>query len=91
MLSVVTTDSGVMLSGPLGREVAEELRQRLLEAVAWRTGDWTVDLSEVTSIDTAIIQVLLALRVQDPNVRVVAATGEVLGWLMLGGVTIHLA
>jgi anti-anti-sigma regulatory factor len=90
MLNVITTDAGVKLSGPLGHEMAEELRQQLLEALAQRAEPWSVDLSEVTRIDTAIIQVLLALRVQEPKVRVVAATGEVFDWLVLGGVLTHL-
>lgn len=86
MLNFELTESTIALSGALGIDVAEELRQRLLEAIAERSSELSVDLSGVTRIDTAIVQVLLALRAQQPTARIVNATEEVAHWLTIVGV-----
>lgn len=70
--------NALMLSGDLDISQAADTKKLLLERLKSNPEPLTVNLGAISSIDTAIIQLLVALKVQHPKTKVVDCPDEIL-------------
>jgi anti-anti-sigma regulatory factor len=68
----------LMLSGILDITQAPETKKQLLERLASDAEPLTVNLGAVLGLDTAIIQLLVAVKVQYPKTKIVECSDELL-------------
>lgn len=69
---------GSLLAGSLNIKKALELKQALLERLEEGPGSLTFDFSAVTSVDTAIAQLLLAFKLRQPAMTIIKCSDEVI-------------
>jgi anti-anti-sigma regulatory factor len=68
----------LMLSGILDISQAPETKKQLLERLASDAEPLTVNLGAVLGVDTAIIQLLVAAKVQYPKTKIVECSDDLL-------------
>jgi anti-anti-sigma regulatory factor len=69
--------NALMLSGILDASQASDLKKQLLERTKDNPESLIVNLGAVLSIDMLVIQLLVALKLQQPKIKIVDAPDDI--------------
>jgi anti-anti-sigma regulatory factor len=75
------------LSGDLELSQASAIKQQLVERLKSSSEPLSISLRTAARIDTAIVQLLIAAKVQAPTTKVVDCSEEIIDYLERIGVT----